>query len=214
MVRKQNLKRDIRRIEKVKTWQLLILLILFGFLSATFLRLNNVGLTQIKRAVEQADKNGDENGTKNRLLELQQYAANHMQADSSQANPVVFLQGQYQREKEKRVKQAMESGKNSDEAINVKVDKICKPQFYGYSQAYADCVAREYAKFAPGQNPVTEIEMPDVSEYRHSFTSPMISFDFAGASVIATLFIAFIIILRLVILAILLTILKFKSTKF
>ena len=49
----------IKRLSQVKTWQLMILLVMVGFISATFLRLNNVGMVERRQAVENADKAGD-----------------------------------------------------------------------------------------------------------------------------------------------------------
>ena len=44
MVDKRGTRRAIRRLEEIKTWQLVILLVMASFVSATFLRLNNIGM--------------------------------------------------------------------------------------------------------------------------------------------------------------------------
>ena len=72
-VDKRKTKFRIKRLSQVKTWQLVILLIMAGFISATFLRLNNVGMIERREAVENADKTGD-------IVSLQQRAT-HMNAD-------------------------------------------------------------------------------------------------------------------------------------
>ena len=51
---KRKTKFRIKRLSQVKTWQLVILLIMAGFISATFLRLNNVGMIERREAVENA----------------------------------------------------------------------------------------------------------------------------------------------------------------
>jgi len=68
---KRSIRRDIKKLQRVKTWQLLILLILAGFLSATFLRLNNTGMVQRRNAVAAADKVGDTQQVTERVAGLQ-----------------------------------------------------------------------------------------------------------------------------------------------
>ena len=59
MVDKRIARRSIRRLERIKTWQLLILFVLVCFVAATFLRINNVGMVQRRNAVAIADKSGN-----------------------------------------------------------------------------------------------------------------------------------------------------------
>ena len=78
MADKRSIRRDIKKLQRVKTWQLLILLILAGFLSATFLRLNNTGMVQRRNAVTAADKVGGAQQIAERIAELQRYSTAHM----------------------------------------------------------------------------------------------------------------------------------------
>ena len=59
MADKRVARRNLRRLERVKTWQLLILFVLVCFVAATFLRINNVGMIQRRSAVATADKSGN-----------------------------------------------------------------------------------------------------------------------------------------------------------
>ena len=212
MAQNRAIKKNIRRLKRVKTWQLLIIFVLMCFVSATFLRLNNVGLSQLRESVYDADKAGDQLMIKNQLSSLQRYVSRHMQADPDQANVEIHLQGEYNREQDRRMQQALAHNDSSKEVINKKVDEICKPQFSGYNQGYVNCFAREFAKYSPAQSPVSEVQMPDVSEYRHSFSAPKWSFDFAGISCLITLLIGIVILARLIILLILKSILKFRAS--
>ena len=58
MADKRGTRRAIRRLEEIKTWQLVILLVMASFVSATFLRLNNIGMIERRDAVINADKEG------------------------------------------------------------------------------------------------------------------------------------------------------------
>ena len=57
---KNTIKKQLRRLSALKTWQLLILLFLVLFIATTTLRINNVGMVQRRAAVLEADKNIDE----------------------------------------------------------------------------------------------------------------------------------------------------------
>lgn len=204
MAEKRTVRRTIKTIQKVKTWQLIVLLVLSAFITATFLRLNNVGMIQRRDAVIAADKQGENTVTENRLIELQHYVASHMNTGSND----VYLASKYERDKEALIKQAAEAP--SESVINAEVDAICKPQFSGYSQGYVECFAREYAKYAPGQDPVSQVRGPDPDKYRFVFMSPFWSPDFAGFSLLLTVGIGVLIIGRVVMLAVLRLLLKTK----
>ena len=92
MADKRAARRNLRRLERVKTWQLLILFVLVCFVAATFLRINNVGMIQRRSAVATADKSGNETQIFNRLQDLQRYSTTHMNASSG----VIYLQHQYE----------------------------------------------------------------------------------------------------------------------
>lgn len=202
----RSVKRTIKSLQKVKTWQLLLLLILMLFVTATFLRLNNIGMVQRRDAVIAADKQGDPNNTRNRLLDLQHFVASHMNTSKND----VYLAAQYERDKAALIEKAATSQAGNNEVINKKVDDICKPQFSGYNQGYVDCFAREYAKFAPGDDPISSITTPDPERYRFVFAAPYWSADFAGISLLISVGIFALICLRLVSLWVLKLLLKLK----
>ena len=73
MVNKKFAKRSIKQLQRVKTWQILIILVLMSFVSATFLRLNNIGMVERRSAVITADAVGNDDVTQSRLYDLQRY---------------------------------------------------------------------------------------------------------------------------------------------
>ncbi len=206
MADKRQVRRSIRQLERVKTWQLFLVLLLMLFVAATFLRLNNIGMVQRRDAVLAADKSGDMAAMGNRLYDLQRYVSSHMNADMG----TIYLEGQYQRDSQKVVANA--SGSESPNGnVNEKADAVCKPRFSGYSQAYLQCFVDELEKFAPGQSLSSTVNLPKVDNYRHSFASPVWSPDFAGFSVLICIAIAFLILVRLASLGVLRLILKMKN---
>lgn len=205
MADKRQLKRNIKQLQRVKTWQLFLLLLLTIFIAATFLRLNNIGMIQRRDAVLAADKGDNMQVTQSRLYDLQRHVSSHMNTNMGS----IYLEGQYERDSQKVVANA--GGNESPNGnVNVQADAACKPRFSGYSQAYLQCFVDELEKFAPGQSLASTVNLPKVDNYRHSFASPIWSPDFAGFSVLAAIAIAFIIIVRLIGLGVLRMILKFK----
>ncbi len=209
MAERRRVRKTIKNLQRVKTWQLVILLVLMGFVSATFLRLNNVGMDQRRKAVVAADEDANtaekEEITRARLQELQSYVASHMNTGKND----VYLAAKYERDKARLIEDASKNNE-SGEVINKKVDDICKPQFSNYNQGYVDCFAREYAKYAPGSDPVSRVQMPDPDSYRMVYASPLWSPDFAGFSLLVCFAIVIMIVARLVSLLVLGILLKMK----
>ena len=203
MADKRHIKWDIKRLQRVKTWQLLILLILAGFIAATFLRLDNIGMTERRDAVLAADKAGDENVIRSRLYDLQRYSAGHMNSDTG----VFYLEQQYKRDSQNALDAASQY-EDPNGNVNVKADAVCKPQYTAWSEAYVQCFADQLAKFPPSPNPAEHADLPSTSLYRYDFISPLWSPDFTGFSVLVCVAIALMIFVRLISLSILRLLLK------
>lgn len=197
MADKRNIRRGIGWLQRVRTWQLVLILVVFGLISATFLRLNNIGMIERRTAVMSADKTGDQETIRARLFDLQRYTAGHMNADSG----TLYLEAQYRRDTQAAIEAA--SARDSGNNINVKADQTCKAQFGGYSQAYVQCFASELAKYPAGANEPDKATLPNPILYRHDFSSPLWSPDFAGFSLVICVLIAIIIVARLLALVLL-----------
>ena len=193
----------MKQLQRVQTWQLLVVLVLAAFVAATFLRLNNIGMIQRRDAVLAADKSGDTTAITSRLYDLQRYSAAHMNASSG----TFYLEKQYKREVEKRVTSASQVT-NQYGNINAKVDQVCRSRFTSYSQAWVQCFVEELNKYPASPDPASKVAMPSADLYRYSFLSPRWSPDFAGWAVALCGVIALMILARLVSLAILRLLLK------
>lgn len=191
MADKRRIKQGINRLQLVRTWQLVLLLIVAGLIAATFLRLNNIGMIERRTAVLNADEQGDAEVTKARLFDLQRYSSGHMNAESG----VIYLESQYRRDTEAAIQAA--SARDAANNINVQADNVCKQQYGGYSQAYVQCFAAELAKVPSGTNAPDKATLPSPALYRHDFSSPAWSPDFAGFSVLICALLAVLIVVRL-----------------
>lgn len=205
MADKRNIRKNLKRIETVKTWQLIILLILSLFVAATFLRLNNTGMISRRNAIQGIDKTGDIQDTTSRIYDIQRYAAAHMNADTG----VFYLQEEYDRDVKAAVAAASGDASTGDNSPQAKADAICNPnlQVHGYSLAYQNCMLDQLSKQGQVVDP-SSIKMPDPALYRYSFSSPLWSPDFAGWSVLASLLLAVAIVVRAIAWAILKLLLK------
>ena len=193
MIDKKRVKQNIKRLQRIKTWQLLILLIIMGFLSATFLRLNNIGMIERREAVINADESSNNDITQNRLYDLQRYVSSHMNTDMGKG---VYLESAYRRDVQNAYTKASIDS-NIYGNIYKKVQDICMPQFSNWSYAYIQCTTDELAKYPASDNLINSIDLPRADAYLHVFSSPLWSPDFAGWSVIIFMVILTMIIIRL-----------------
>ena len=191
MVDKKQVRRNLGHLKRVKTWQLMILFILACFVSATFLRLNNIGMVQRRDAVYAADKSGDDKITQSRLYDLQRFVTSHMNTDMEKG---AFLTATYNRDKKALIEQAS-AGVNGN--IYKKAQEVCAPQFTSWSPAYVQCSVNELAKYPAGNSLNSSINLP-TSPYLYSYTSPLWTPDFAGWSVVVSVVILLMIIIRFI----------------
>ncbi len=197
-------RRNLKALQVVKTWQLVVLLILMSFLAATFLRLDNAGMVTRRNAVEAADKAGSQDDITYRIYDLQRYAAAHMNADTG----VFYLQETYNRDV-KQLVATSSSQSSANQTVNDAADAVCHPQFSGWSPAYVQCFVNELNKHT-GSNTIPSVQLPTPALYRYSFISPLWSPDFAGWSVLACILIAIMIVIRLISLIVLKVLLKYR----
>lgn len=164
---------------------------LSSFLTATFLRLNYVGMAQRYDSVIKADEDGKDDDIANRMYDLQRYASDHMNAGVGQ----FYLKHQYERDVKKIIEAAIDDS-NPNGNVNAKAEAVCRPQFALWSLAYVRCFADELAKYPPAPNPADNVVLPNPALYSHAFVSPLWSPDFAGFSLLLPLVIASIIVVR------------------
>lgn len=192
MADKRKMQHSMRQLQRVKTWQLVVLFILMSFVSATFLRLNNIGMVERRSAVMSADNEGYDKTTQDRLYDLQNYVSAHMNTDLGKG---IFLEKTYNRDYSKLLTEASNYN-NPNGNIYKKVQEVCMPQFSRWSLAYVQCTANELSKYPAGENLASSVSL-STDLYIHNFVSPFWSPDFAGWSVLISVVILIMIIIRL-----------------
>ncbi|MDO4780995.1 MAG: hypothetical protein Q4A34_01185 [Candidatus Saccharibacteria bacterium] len=203
----------IRRLQRLKTWQLVVLFMMTGFMSATFLRLNNVGMVERRQAVYSADEEGSST-LQSRLYDLQRYVASHMNADPGK----IALDKSYQRDNQKQ-KEAYASRVATTPHADAyaKAEAVCGPKARAQGwrwpdMRYTQCLKEELEKIPGGEAVTKEFQPIPPEPYYHTFVSPAWSPDFAGWSLVITGVIGLSIAWRSVVIVILRMILRRQRT--
>ncbi|CAN5414793.1 hypothetical protein BH10PAT4_BH10PAT4_1170 [soil metagenome] len=183
----------MKRLQRVHTWQLVVLLILAAFLAATFLRLNNIGMVQRREAVLTADDAGDSEVTITRLYDLQRYVSSHMNTDMGKG---LYLEASYKRDI-KTAYEKVSTDANPNGNIYKKAQDVCAPKFTRWSPAYVQCTSSELAKYPAATDLVNNVQLPRADSYLHVFVSPLWSPDFAGWSVLVCIALIVMILARI-----------------
>ena len=204
MFDKRRIRRSMKQLQRVKTWQMVIVFVLMIFVAATFLRLNNIGMIERRTAVVDADAAGNNQATLNRLYDLQRYVTSHMNTDMGKG---VYLESTYKRDTQAAYTKASNDS-NPNGNIYKKAQDICAPRFTSYSYAYLQCTLSELSKYPASSNLISSVNLPQANMYLHVYISPIWSPDFAGWSVLICIAILTMIIARLISVGILKLLLK------
>lgn len=212
MANKKQIRTTLKKISMLKTWQLIILLILVLFIAATALRLNNVGMDQRREGVYSADEAGDEDIIHQRLLSLREYSSSHMNANTG----AFVLKNQYDRDSQKALADAQNKSEESESPngnIYKKAAEVCDPQFSGYSQAYMQCFMNELNKYPESGAVSDSVVLPTAELYQYDFASPIWTPDIAGWTVLLAIIISVVIITKITLTVVLSMFLKRRAPK-
>lgn len=175
-----------QQLSRVKTWQLIVVVLLLTIISATFLRLNNLGMVERRTAVIKADESGDKVAIKNSLVELQHFMSSHM---NTQLNNGIYLSKTYERDRA-AVLEAASNSSNPQSAVYQQASVECRAKWQGgvesFRNDYVQCVIERVSALASSSDPSAGVKLPKVDNYRYDFSAPLLSFDAAGLFVILT----------------------------
>ncbi len=217
-IKRKNLKAALRKMRTVKTWQLLIILILSLFIEATLLRFNHIHMTDIKAEVAAADESGDEEAIKNALNKLKDYVNSHTVVNVVEKNGIssitfgsgpVYLEKQYNRKASAALAEAEEhaaTDENPNGNVFAKAMAVCQPlaQQNGWSwdtPEYINCYTNEIAKY-PTTDKIEDTyaaTLPSTNLFRYDFASPIWTFSPVGIIGIICLILAIIVLIRFII---------------
>jgi len=197
-VAKQSFKTFLHKLPHLKTWQLVVIVLLISLVSATFLRLNNLEMIERRTAVLSADQKGDKEEIRASLVNLQNYMSHHM---NTQLNGGLYLSESYNRDRDAALEVA-NSTSNPNSAVYQQASIECRARWQGgvasFRNDYVQCVIDKVSALSASTDPTASLRLPSVSSYRYDFASPLISFDLAGISVLITVILLLIILGRII----------------
>lgn len=197
-------------IKRIRTWQLVVMLLIGLVLSAAFLRLNNLEMDKRRAAVIQADKLADKEATKQGLVDLQRYVSAHMNTSLGKG---FYLEYQYNRDKEAALTAAT-STTNPNSAVYQQASIECRNRFQGgvasFRNDYVACVAERVRALSPSTDPSVGLKLPKAESYYYNFASPLWSPDLAGIMVLFCLVVTSVILLRIIAAIVLRMVLKHR----
>lgn len=212
---KFEIKKRIKAITKVKTWQLLLILVLLLFIYATLLRFDHIKMVELKEAVAAADEAEDDAKIAESLRELQDFTFSHTVVNVVEKNGTslvtfgtgpIYLEHQYARKAGEALEQA-EAAASTDENPNgnvfAKAMDVCKPLaiqngWAWNSQGYLDCMTGEIAKY-PATESIEDsfvASLPSTALFRYDFASPVWTLTLSGVVGIVCLILLVVILIR------------------
>ena len=189
---KNKTRQTLAKIFRLSGWKIALILILLGFLAATFLRFDHIKMTELRDAVMAADEANDDEKIASALNELRNFTLKHIIFNTVESNGerVVtfgtgpfYLENQYLRKANAAIAKAKEEiDKNSSNAngnIYKKVADICdarsRANGWGFNAQYVKCYQDELAKYPTVQtmDAYGAAVLPPTELFRHEFSSPI-----------------------------------------
>lgn len=211
-------KRGRFRVPKIKTWQLVVVLLPLLFIDATLLRVDHVKMTELRGAVLEADKNEDDEGIARTLDELRRFVFSHIVINVVDDNGVqkvtfgtgpFYLEHQYIRAANKALKEAEEniaSDSNPNGNIYKMASEVCQPQAiangWSWNDAnYINCMVGEIQKYPASDelNDTIAANLPSTELYRKEYSSPLWAPTLTGFMLLITLVIIVVIFIRVIV---------------
>lgn len=179
------------QIRKVKLLYFAVLLVAAASMSVIGLRQNNLRAIELRDRVSVVDKqDGDVEAA---LRELREFTYSHMNsglASDSGVYPPIQLKYRYER----LVQAEKDRVSKANGVLYTKAQKHCEAQIpVGRSLNRIECIQN----YITSNGGVSEKEIPD-SLYKFDFAPPVWSSDLAGWSILATILLAVLLLLRIV----------------
>lgn len=211
-------KRGRIKFHKIKTWQLLIILVPLLFVDATLLRIDHVRMAEMRDAVLAADEENNDEEIAQKLEELKSFVFSNIVinvVDDNGEQRITFgtgpfyLEHQYIRAAnaalEEAEKNVAEDG-NPNGNIYAEASEVCRAQAIANGWTwdnpnFINCMMSEIQKYPAADELSNSIvaSLPSTELYRKNFASPVWAPSLTGWVLLITLVIIVVIIIRAVI---------------
>ena len=214
-IKKKELKISLKKLSKVKTWQLALILLILLFIEATCLRIDHIRMNDLKTAVTTADADGNDEALGKALADLRDFTSTHTVVNvvekNGKSNVIfgtgpIYLEQTYVRKASAALAEA-EANANTDQNPNgnvfAKAMEVCKPQAINNGWAwnspeYLGCMTGEIAKYPTSETleDTYAASLPSTALFRYEFASPIWTFSFSGILGIICIVLAAVVLLR------------------
>jgi hypothetical protein len=232
---RHKIKALLHDITRVRTWQLVILLILAGFGEATMLRLDHLEMLRLREEVLRLDQESASREELSRAVtNLRNFVFSHtvvLYMEVNGEDRLVFgsgpfyLESQYVRTAQAEIEKvrdqlAASSVTNPSGDVYLKASAYCdelavRQGWRSWSKPHIDCVLSELAKY-PEQGAIQDLAtamIPPTALYYHDYASPLWAPTPAGWIALLISFLLLVITLRILTSVILRLILRFSRPK-
>lgn len=208
-------KRGRIKIRKVKTWQLIVILIPLFFVDATLLRFDHIKMTEMRDAVLAADEAENDEEISRTLEELKNFVFSNIVinvVDDNGTQKVTFgtgpfyLEHQYLRAANAALaaaEQNINTDGNPNGNIYAMASDACRGQAiangWSWDDAnYINCMMGEIQKYPSSDNLQDQVvaKLPSTELYRKNYASPLWAPSLTGLMILITLVIIVVIFIR------------------
>lgn len=194
----KKIRQKLKAISRIKTWQLLVLLLIGTIVAVILLRLNSLNMMDYRHAVVVADEKGDKAEIQRALSDLQKYVTTHMNTSLGDG---FYLTQTYDRDREAILGSAGDAtNPNSTEYQTASVE--CRSKWQGgrdsFRNDYVKCVIDRVSALTGQTDPGSTIGLPNAETYKINFAPPLWSPDPAGFAVLICFVIVVVIIGRFI----------------
>ena len=206
------------KIHRMKTWQLLLVLVPLLFLDATLLRLDHIRMTELRYAVLAADEAEDDQKVTEALNKLKEYVFANIVVnvvDDNGNQRVIFgtgpfyLEHQYIRAANKALEEAeanLTSDANPNGNIYALASEACRGQAIANGWTwdnpnYINCMVSEIQKYPAADELQDRIKasLPSTELYRKNYASPIWAPTLTGVMLLITLVVIVVIFIRVIV---------------
>ena len=211
-------KRGQKRFHRLKTWQLLVLLVPLLFVDATLLRLDHIRMTELRDSVMTSDEaEEDEAVIAEKLATLKDYVFNNMVinvVDDNGEQKVTFgtgpfyLEHTYIRAANKALREAearLANDSNPNGNIYGMAGEVCRAAAIANGWSWDDanfinCMVGEIQKYPASDDLQSQLvaSLPSTELYRHNYASPVWAPTLTGWMILITLIVFVVIFIRFV----------------
>lgn len=208
-----------KKRNRLKTWQLLLILIPLLFLAATLLRLDHLKMTSLRSEVLKLDEEGNEEELVKKLNDLKSFTTKNIVVNITEKNGLTkisfgtgpfYLENSYLRSAAEAIKKVEESATVDDSNPNGNIyaaaGAVCRPLAIKNGWAwnnpnYINCFMAELSKYPAQESSEATFlaDIPSTELFRYDFSSPLWAPTLSGFVLLLNLILTVVIFIRFLI---------------